>query len=486
MSRVMLVTPDYHCGVVESAGRWPNLGFVYIAGELRKAGHTVQIYDAMSKNHRLPDMMKRITSFRPDVVATTAYTASMPAAADLLAAVKAADPGVVTVIGGVHATFCYEDVLTDYPFIDYVVRREGEVTFPELLRALEEKADLGQVAGIAYRGADGIIATADRPFLQDLDSLTPAWDLLDWDDYTFFVYPGSRLAILSTSRGCSHNCSFCSQQKFWRQSWRARSPESVVSEIEHLVKTYHIDVFFIADEHPTADRERWERILDSLIERDLGVMFLIETRVNDIIRDEDIMHKYRQAGIIHIYVGIEATSQTTLDKFNKGILADDSKRALDIIHAAGIVSETSFILGSPEETPESVQSTLDLAKAYNPDFAHFLFLAPWPYADIYPDLKDHIVTWDLSKYNLVEPVIKPDKMTVDELFQSVIRCYRDFYFGKLAEWAGLKDDFKRRYAIQSMKAIMDNSFLQKHVLSLGKMPAMVRELLGTLGLITNK
>lgn len=478
--KVMLVTPDYHCGVVESAGCWPHVGFVYIAGELRKQGYEVRIYDAMAKKHDLDTIVATIQVYEPDVVASTAYTATMPAAAELLRRVKEWRSDVFTVIGGVHPTFCYEEALQEAPYIDAVVRFEGEETFPELLDAWYDQGDLSVVKGIAFREQGTIKCTPNRPYLQDLDALIPAWDLLDWEDYTFYVYPGSRLAIISTSRGCLHDCAFCSQQKFWNRTWRARSVESVTTEIEKLVTEFGVEGFFLSDELPTSDRVRWEGILDWLIERKLGAFFLMETRVDDIIRDEDIMHKYREAGIIHIYVGIEATSQGNLDLFKKGIVTNDSKRALDIIHAAGIVTETSFILGTPGETKQTIAETLELANAYNPDFAHFLLLAPWPYADMYADLAPYVETLDYAKYNLVEPVIKPEAMTTDELFTEVLNCYRKFYFRKIPEWVSLDNSFKRKYAIQSMRAIMENSFLKEHVLKLGTMPKAVEKLLTSL------
>jgi len=480
MAKVMLVTPDYHCGVVESAGRWPHLGFIYIAGELRKQGHQVKIYDAMAKNHGLAEIMGNIQAYDPDVVGTSAYTATMPAAAQLLRSVKEWKDNTLTVVGGTHPTFCFEEVLNEHQHIDTIVRFEGEYTFAELIAAWENGTDFGKVDGIAFRKNGQVVCTQERPYIHDLDALTPAWDLLEWDDYSFYVYPGSRLAIISTSRGCTHDCAFCSQHKFWNRTWRARSVESVTAEIEMLVKQYGVEVFFISDEYPTADRERWENILDRLIKMNLGAMFLLETRVDDIVRDEDIIHKYRKAGVIHIYIGIEATSQETLDLFKKGIETNDSKKALEIIHSAGIVTETSFILGTPGETKESIASTLELAQKFNPDFAHFLLLAPWPYADMYDDVKPNICTKDYGRYNLVEPVIKPSNMTTDELFTEVLNCYRKFYFKKIPEWVKLDNDFKRRYAIQSMKAIMENSFLKEHILKLGSMPKTVEKVLKSL------
>ncbi len=477
MARIMLVTPDYHCGVVESAGRWPHLGFVYLAGELRKKGHEVRIYDAMAKNHSFSQIMDNIMKYNPDVVGTTAYTATMPAAADILRAVKQWKPGCLSVIGGIHPTFCYEEVLRDYPFINVIVRFEGEYTLPEVITAWESGSEFSGVSGIAFARDGEVVCTPVREYTGDLDTLSPAWDLLEWEDYTFFVYPGSRLGIISTSRGCIHDCAFCSQHRFWSRTWRGRKPQNVVAEIAYLVREYNVGIFFIADEYPTRDRQRWEKILDLLIEKDLGASFLLETRVDDIVRDEDIIDKYRKAGIIHIYVGIEAASQQTLDLFRKGIAADDSRRALDIIHSAGIVSETSFILGTPGETPESIARTLESARLYNPDFAHFLLLAPWPYADMYPELAPFIFQKDYSRYNLVEPVIKPEAMTGDELFTEVLNCYRKFYMTKIPEWVNLKNSFKRKYAIQSMKAIMENSFLKEHILKLGTMPKSVEKII---------
>ena len=135
-----------------------------------------------------------------------------------------------------------------------------------------------------------------------------------------------------------------------------------------------------------------------------------------------------------------------------------------------MISETSFVLGMPDETHESIQNTLKSAKLFNPDFAHFLCIAPWPYADIYKDLQSHIEVFDYSKYNLVEPVVKPDSMSLKQVFDEVVNCYREFYMSKVPGWFKLKDEFKKKYLINSMKAILKNSFLKKYMSGLGKLP----------------
>jgi anaerobic magnesium-protoporphyrin IX monomethyl ester cyclase len=480
--KIMLITPPYHCGVLESAGRWQNLAFVYVAGHLRAAGFDPVIYDAMSAGHDLDAVEARIRAEAPAAVLTTSFTASYPAAVEVLRAAKrvATDLGteIVTGIGGVHATFMYAEILADHAdVVDYCFRGEGEATAPDLMTALHDGHDPADVPGIAFMRADELVTTPVRPFMPDLDALIPAWDLVSWDLYTFFVFPGSRMATINTSRGCTQACSFCSQQKFWERTWRGRNPELVAAEILHLHETYGVDVCLISDELPTYDRERWERLLDLLIAAGSPVYLLMETRVDDIVRDEDILAKYRRAGVIHVYVGVEATSQEALDRFQKNADAQTGKRAIELLAANGMLSETSFVLGVPEETPKSIQRTLQMAKFYDPDMAHFLLLAPWPYADMWPELEPYVETRDYALYNLVEPVMRSRHMSRSELFDAVIASYMDFYMSRIPMWANDPDPFRRDYLMRSARLIMQNSFITAHLPADFEPPAAMREVL---------
>ena len=320
-STVLLVTPPYHCGMVESAGVWMPLGLAYLAGAVRRAGYDPEIYDAMSLFHDMAQIRRRLADRRPDVVAVTAYTATMPAALDVLRAAKEECPGVVTVIGGVHPTHMAAEVLADHA-VDYVVRGEGELTLPELLDALGAGEKPARVAGISYRDAGVVVDTPDRPFVHDLDALPIAWDLIDWPTYYYRTKPGSRLAIASWARGCTEACSFCSQQKLWRRTWRPRGVEAVVAEARMLRERFGVDTLEVADEYPTRDGDRWERILDRLIEEDLGIELLVETRADDVVRDAELIGKYRDAGILHMYVGVESVRQERLDAMRKRLRVD--------------------------------------------------------------------------------------------------------------------------------------------------------------------
>ncbi len=471
----MLITPPYHSGVVESAGVWMNVAFVYLAGSLRAAGYEPVIYDAMSHWHTYEDIRKRIEEEKPDVVGTTAFTAGIVDALKLLKLAKEIDPKVTTIIGNVHPTYCYDEILTaaDNP-VDYIVLGEGEETLVDLMNCISNNGDLTSVRSIAFKRDGAVTVTPPRPFIEDLDSLPTAWDLVDWPIYTYKPMKDSVLAIVSTSRGCSQKCSFCSQQLFWKRKWRGRSAESVVSELEHLRDKYGVNVVMFADETPTLSRKRWEKILDLLIERNVGTKILMETRVDDILRDEDIMEKYQKAHIDHIYVGVEATNQATLDSFNKNIKVEDSKRAIDLINKYDIVSETSFVLGMPDETVESMRQTVELAKFYNPDLAFFLAIAPWPYSEIYPSLKEYVTVFDYSRYNLVEPVLKPKNMTLEEVTAELGSAARNFYMHKMNTLDTMSPR-KKEFMIKVVHIIATSSYLAKTMK--GVMPEAMKEML---------
>ena len=474
LKKVLLITPPYHCGVLESAGTWMPLGMVYVAGSLQNAGYEVKIYDAMSKYHTFDDIRSQINDYCPDAVGTAAYTSSLYDAISVLKIAKEVNPETITFLGGIHPTFCWEDILRkDGKIVDYVIRGEAEITTTELFDRIFKGED-PDVHGIAYSRDGKIICTKERPLVTDLDVLPTAWNLIEWKDYSFKTKKNSTLAVVSSSRGCTQRCTFCSQRLFWRQKWRARSPLNFVDELEYLNRTYGVDVAMIADETPTYDRERWETILDLLIERNLDLELLMETRVDDILRDKDIMHKYVKAGILHIYVGAESASQATLDRYKKNLKIEESKQAIDLINNAGIVSETSFVLGMPDETPESIDAALKLAQYYNPDLAFFLAIAPWPYSDIYKELAPFVEEFDYSKYNLIEPIVKPINMTREELNKHLLRAFREFYMDKLSTIEEMSE-FKKNYMIDVTRLLINDSYLSNQMK--GEMPAKVKQLI---------
>jgi anaerobic magnesium-protoporphyrin IX monomethyl ester cyclase len=437
------------------------LNFVYLAGAARQAGFDTEIYDAMTKNHGYPEIEKRLRVNVADYVATSAVTATINDAVRTLELAKTVKPDTVTILGGVHPTFMFAEVLKSSSAVDYVIIGEGEVTLRQLLATLDGGGDPATVSGLAFRQGDTVVKTSTRPMMESIDDLPAAWDLVDWRDYTYFFIPDSRMGAICTSRGCDHDSFKCSLQKFWQRSWRGRDPVKVADEIEFLHTTFGVNVFLMTDEYPNCDRNRWETFLDLMIEKELPVYLLMETCAQDIIRDRDIIRKYRQAGIVYISIGILTGNQSTLNSDLRDHGGDEAKQALDLIHAHGIVSEASFMIGFPDDTVESFKWTLQLAQFYNPDNANFLAFTPLPYDDMHEEVDQFIRERDYSKYNLVDPVIEPEQMSMHQVEVALADCYRKFYMGKFTDIITMKDEFKRGIMIRATKMFMGSPFIFK-------------------------
>ena len=462
MSKILFVTAPYHCWGVQVVGTWPPLHLAYLAGAACETGHEAKIFDAMNKKLSFVEIRQEIESYQPDIVMTLDYlpvtgaisTATVPDALKIMNIAKEINPEIVPLLGGPHPSFMFEEILEDETNrVDYILKGEPEQTLKQLLAAIPQ-GTAKSVKGIAYREDGKVLTNGNQPHIVDLDSLRPAWHLLDWNDYQYLVEPYGRMASILTSRGCDMDCAFCSQRMFWREDWRCRKPENVIEEMIHLIDTYQIKFFTLIDAYPTKHRDRWELFLDLLIEKKLGVHLLIETRVEDIMRDADILHKYRDAGIIHVYLGAESADKDILKSLNKGTSFEQNKQALDLLREAQIITEASFMIGFPTETWESIQNTIDSAIYLNPDIAVFPVVTPMPFTPIFKDMKDRIRVWDYSQYNLVTPIVEPYDMTMEEITQALGKCYMSFYSNKMQEIVELEDGFKRKYMLSAFVLMM--------------------------------
>ena len=142
------------------------------------------------------------------------------------------------------------------------------------------------------------------------------------------------------------------------------------------------------------------------------------------------------------------------------------------------MSEASFIVGFPGETPDSVKKTMQLAQLYNPDIANFFTFTPWPYADGYSLHKPLIQTGDYEKYNMVDSVIEPHKMSTLQIEVAIADGYRRFYMGKMMEYMTMKATFRRDFLMRITKLFMSSSFVMKKlgIGILGKIPAKMEEI----------
>jgi len=462
--RILLLHPNYHSGGAEIAGNWPPAWAAYISGALKQAGFDdLRFIDAMTNNLSDDQVRQILLEEKPDVIGSTAITPSIYKAERLLQIAKEVHPNAITMLGGIHATFMYQQVLTEAPWIDAIVRGEGEEIVVDLLRALEDGRWAGRrqdIKGIAYREDEQVVATVAAPTVKDLDAITPDWSVLEWSKYNY-IPMGKRVAIPNMARGCPFTCSFCSQWKFWRD-YRIRDPKKVVDEIEGLIRDHDIGFFILADEEPTINKKKFVAFCEELIRRDLKILWGINTRVTDILRDEALLPLYRKAGLIHVSLGTEAAAQLKLDRFNKETTVAQNKKAIRLLREAGIVVEAQFIVGLENETAETLEETYRMARDWKPDLANWAMYTPWPFSDLFRELGDKVEIFDYEKYNFVTPIMKPDAMDRGELLDRVMNNYRRFYMNKALfsyPWSGSGE--RRRYLLGCLKAFLKSGFERK-------------------------
>jgi anaerobic magnesium-protoporphyrin IX monomethyl ester cyclase len=470
--RIVFVHPNYHSGGAEIAGNWPPAWVAYLAGSLKAKGFDdIHFIDAMTMHVADDDLRRRLVELQPDVIGVTSITPSIYAAEEVLKLAADCVPNALRVLGGVHATFMFRQVLSEAPWVDVIVRGEGEEIMVALAEAVRDgrwPADRRKIKGLAFKDGNEIVATQAASTVKDLASIRPDWTLIDWPHY-IYIPLGVRVAIPNMARGCPFTCSFCSQWKFWRD-YRVREPKAVADEIEDLVTNHKVGFFILADEEPTINKKKFVEFCQELIDRGLNerVKWGINTRVTDIWRDRDLLKFYRKAGLVHVSLGTEAAAQLKLDLFNKETTVAENKEAIRLLREADIFTEAQFIVGLDNETPETLEETYRMAWDWQPDLANWSMYTPWPFTPLFQEIKDQVEVFDFSKYNFVTPIMKPAAMTRGALLEGVLKNYRRFYMKKALfhyPWRGT--GFRRRYLLGCLKAFL-RAGVQRSFYDLGK------------------
>jgi anaerobic magnesium-protoporphyrin IX monomethyl ester cyclase len=470
--RIVFVHPNYHSGGAEIAGNWPPAWVAYLTGSLRAAGFDdIHFIDAMTHHIDHATLRTRLAALKPDLVGVTAITPAIYEAEEVLKIASEVAPEALRVLGGIHATFMFRQVLSEAPWVDVIVRGEGEEIMVNLAEAVRDgrwPMDARRIKGLAFREGDEIVATQAASTVKNLDAIKPDWSILEWDKY-IYIPLGVKVAIPNMARGCPFTCSFCSQWKFWRD-YRVRDPKKVADEIEDLVTNHGVGFFILADEEPTINKKKFVEFCQELIDRGLNrrVKWGINTRVTDIWRDRDLLKFYREAGLVHVSLGTEAAAQLKLDLFNKETTVAQNKEAIRLLREADIFTEAQFIVGLDNETPETLEETYRMAWDWQPDLANWSMYTPWPFTPLFQEIRDQVEVFDYSKYNFVTPIMKPAAMTRGALLEGVLKNYRRFYMKKALfhyPWRGT--GFRRRYLLGCLKAFL-KAGVQRSFYDLGK------------------
>ena len=392
----------------------PPLGLAYIAAVSEQAGHQVRVLDMAVEDRPLEAVL---AEFQPDIVGITANTSQITAAwaaAETVQSIR----GCPVVLGGAHPTVMPTES-AEKPFVDAVVRGEGEETWSELLgrwqhlgrtdSSGEERQSatrarrsslvevLPGIAGLTFRTIDGqILHNPDRPLLRDLDSLPlPAYHLFRLESYTALQptldapSANARSLAIMTSRGCPYRCIYCSQSIF-PEKWRARSPGSVIAEWRHLVEDLGATEIGVLDDSFNIDRRRVIAICDLLIAEKLNrVPWLLINGIRANLVDAELLARMKAAGCKRVAFGVESGDQRILDSIHKKLTLAEVRAAFKAAKQAGLETIGFFMIGLPGETAETMERTIRFAIELDPVVANFSMATPFPGTELHRYVTEH-------------------------------------------------------------------------------------------------
>ena len=398
----------------------------YLGAVAEKEGHQVTVIDCQGEKLTYDSFRQRIKQVPSDVVGVTSTTLLYNSAKIIMEIAKEEQPNAVTMMGGSHVSFWDENALNEALAIDIIVRREGELTFLELLQRIEAKKSFEGVLGTTFRGSDGkIIRNEDRPFLLDLDSLpSPAYHLLPLDSYHRM---GKTIFPIVTSRGCVQWCDFCSTVRMFGRGYRVRSPKKVVDDMEMLHNKYGQSQFTFYDDAFTVNRQHTLEMCADIKARKLDVIWDCETRVDAV--DKELLEKMHDAGCITIWFGVESGSERILDQMHKKIKPEGVRAAFKMSQKAGMMTIASAVIGFPGETEETAWETINFINSLNPDDIGFYVATPYPGTPMYEQVVKNgwLRVTDFNKYDTATPTFETPELSMEKIREIKYKAHQKFY-----------------------------------------------------------
>jgi len=403
--RIALINPPFN-RIKRIYVPYVPLSLQYLAAAVKQQSHEVEIFNCDGPDKTIPkkkvlqndkfqgqvdlidalqnddhevwqEVIRYLRQYKPDVVGITATSPTFPGAKKIAHIVKKINPECITVMGGMHPTVCFEEVIQDEA-VDFIVRGEGEETLCELVAALEkygkafiERHDIC-IKGIVYRKEAVCTVTPCRELIADIDYLPmPARDAV----VNSFPMHVDKKSILTT-RGCAYDCGYCSSSQMWKRKIRFRSLEKVIDEMKHMNQIYGIRLFEFKDETFTVDRERVVRFCSLVEQLDFPLSWSCTTRID--LVDRELIDLMGRAGCVHMSFGIESGSKEIGHKIGK-VFSDD--HVLDVcsyVKKRGILLTINLMIGLPFEREEDIRKTEMAMKKIRPHRVFIGVYVPLP------------------------------------------------------------------------------------------------------------
>jgi magnesium-protoporphyrin IX monomethyl ester (oxidative) cyclase len=399
--KVLLVNPPLKSSNPYEPAPFP-LGLGYLAASLRQADHEPILLDACLGPARraphshhydiglaIPEIVAAAQKAKPDLLGVAIpFTSRLKAAVEIGQALKSAFPHLPLVAGGLHATVAPQDLLNNG--FDAVILGEAEWSFPAYLKGMNSGQTPVIPDGMAWRekGQIHILPQTQHPV--DLDHLPfPARDLVDFDAYLRrsggrWVRTGARMASVLSSRGCPYRCTYCSAFRLVGRKYRRRSPQSVLDEIELLLKNYRLTHVAFEDDNLTADRQRAKEIFEGMLRRFPRLKWLTPNGVSIRNLDRELLAVMKRCGCKAVNLAFESGDEHILhDVMKKDHEPEEGRQARAWCRELGIGVNGCFVLGMPGETIESMQRSLDYAISMDLDGIGIFIATPFPGTELY-------------------------------------------------------------------------------------------------------
>jgi len=413
--KVLLLTP---VGAYWVKRVTPPLGLLSIATMLEREGHEVEIYDTYLHEATRQDLLEKIRSFSGMVYGITSHVEDRLNARETARLIKEVQPDAFVMAGGPFPTICHREILEDWPWVDVVVRGEGEYTTLEVLRALE-KNDFTGIEGISCRDNQGrVVVNQRRALIEDLNLLPfPSFHLAGIERYpNYFESEGlyataaasqlrqiTKTASLIFGRGCPYHCVFCASVEMWGRKYRIVTPEHAVEQINYFVEK-GINGFAFYDDHLLLNKKWFFRFVDLIRERGYDLRCKLSARVDAI--DEEVGNRLSQIGCVLVTLGIESGSQRVLDIMDKGTTPGQIEDSLRILTERGIYAKGGMLFGFPEEGEQEINESMKFIEEME---KKYLLNAGFPLpVQIHPgtelekrakEISQHNFRWTASYFN---------------------------------------------------------------------------------------
>jgi radical SAM superfamily enzyme YgiQ (UPF0313 family) len=433
---------------------WPQCSLAQLAALLQPE-YSVAVIDAIAERMSWPAFEAKLRHYAPKYYLTQATAPTLTN--DMYGVMLAKSVGARTMAFGTHVTPMPFETMRDYPALDFILRGEPELTFRELIDALERRpspewaarlfkeADplwkpvpvdgatendaLGTIKGLVWREGAEYRQAPDRAFMPNLDALPlPMYDLLPLSAYRMPLMKGP-FCFVVTSRGCPAGCKYCIKHVSYQWSVRLLSPERVLEEIKTLyvrgIRNIHMysDLF-------TVNRDQVIGICELIIKEGLEIKWNCNSLVDYV--DEEMLSIMGRAGCLMISWGIESGNEAILKKAAKGANPKKAHQALTWARNAGIKNWGYFIIGLPGETVETIRETIDLAKSLPLELALFHVAAPYPGTPFFFEVVEKGWFREGTQWEQVDmdkgTVLQYENLSAEDLLYWQRRAFREWAF----------------------------------------------------------